>query len=105
DPRLLGHLARPARQRGRRAFREEFMSSDRCSGTHALLVAGFLTVSAFASVRALAATAADVASLSGPDRMQQLIDGAKKEGGLQFYTSATVNYMAPIIAGFEKKYG
>lgn len=58
-----------------------------------------------AAPRAQAATAAEVAALSSPDRLQQLIDGAKKEGGFQLYSSATVEDMAPIIAGFEKKYG
>ena len=34
------------------------------------------------------ATAADVALYSGPDRLQKLIEGAKKEGELNLYTSA-----------------
>ncbi|HWG03883.1 MAG TPA: extracellular solute-binding protein, partial [Beijerinckiaceae bacterium] len=70
----------------------------------ALMLAGALLAPA-SIPRAHAATAADIADLSGPDRMQKLIDGAKKEGGLELYSSATVEDMAPIIAGFEKKYG
>jgi iron(III) transport system substrate-binding protein len=74
---------------------------------HAPLFVSSFIVSALliSAPGAQAATAAEVAALSGPDRLQQLIDGAKKEGGFQLYSSATVEDMAPIIAGFEKKYG
>ncbi len=54
---------------------------------------------------ARAETAADVAFLTGPDRLEKIIIGAKKEGGLTLYSSATVEDMAGIIASFEKKYG
>ena len=54
---------------------------------------------------ARAQTAADVAMLTGPDRMERIVAGAKKEGGLMLYSSATVDDMAGIIASFEKKYG
>ncbi len=54
---------------------------------------------------AIAQTAADVAAISGPDRMQKLIDGAKKEGQLSIYTSATLEDMTIITGAFEKKYG
>ena len=73
----------------------------------ASLFAGFFVIPALlaAAPKAQAATVAEVAALSGPDRLQRLIDGAKKEGGLELYSSAAVQDMAPIIAGFEKKYG
>lgn len=58
-----------------------------------------------AVVAAQAASVAEVATMSGPDRLARLVDGAKKEGGLQLYSSAAVADMAAIIAGFEKKYG
>lgn len=48
---------------------------------------------------------ADIASYQGPDRMQRLIAGAKKEGKLTIYTSATVDDMAALTSAFEKKYG
>jgi iron(III) transport system substrate-binding protein len=50
-------------------------------------------------------TAADVASYAGPDRAQKLIEGAKKEGSLEIYTSAQSDDMGALVAAFEKKYG
>ena len=51
------------------------------------------------------ATAADVAAYGGPDREQRLLEGAKKEGALNIYTSAQSDDMGALVAGFEKKYG
>jgi iron(III) transport system substrate-binding protein len=51
------------------------------------------------------ATAAEVAGYSGPDRMQKLIEGAKKEGELTMYTSAQSDDMGALVSAFEKKYG
>jgi iron(III) transport system substrate-binding protein len=52
-----------------------------------------------------AVTAADVAAYDGDDRMQRLIDGAKKEGQLTVYTSSLADDVGVVIQGFEKKYG
>ena len=54
---------------------------------------------------ARAETIADIASLSGPDRTQRLIDGAKKEGVVSLYSSAVTDDSNAIAAAFEKKYG
>ena len=83
------------------------MADIKIRSQRAALLAGLFLGPALlvATPRAQAATAAEVAALSGPERLQKLIDGAKKEGGLELYSSATVEDMAPIIAGFEKKYG
>jgi iron(III) transport system substrate-binding protein len=48
---------------------------------------------------------AELANYEGADRLQRLIDGAKKEGNLSIYTSAQSDDMGALIAGFEKKYG
>jgi len=45
------------------------------------------------------------ASYTGADRQQKLMEGAKKEGELLIYTSATVEDMQALAAAFEKKYG
>lgn len=45
------------------------------------------------------------ADLSGADRTQQLIAGAKKEGTLNLYTSAIAEHMNAVAAAFEKAYG
>ena len=68
-----------------------------------VICAGF-ALACLALAPARGETAADVAFLAGPDRMDKIIAGAKKEGGLMLYSSATVEDMADIIAGFEKKY-
>lgn len=52
-----------------------------------------------------AARLSDVANLAGPDREQKLIEGAKKEGELTFYSSIPVEDIAVLTAAFEKKYG
>ena len=51
------------------------------------------------------ATAADVALYAGADRMQKLIEGAKKEGELSLYTSAQADDIGAVAAAYEKKYG
>jgi iron(III) transport system substrate-binding protein len=61
----------------------------------------FLAVTSGASAQ----TIADIASLSGPDRTQRLIDGAKKEGVVSLYSSAVTDDSNAIAIAFEKKYG
>jgi iron(III) transport system substrate-binding protein len=68
-----------------------------------LLLIGCVAALAAAS-NARAQTMADVATYSGPDRTQKLIDGAKKEGTLTLYSSAIVDDTNAITAAFEKKY-
>ena len=48
---------------------------------------------------------AELAQYAGPDRMQRLIDGAKKEGQVNIYTSLNTKDTGPITEAFEKKYG
>ena len=50
-------------------------------------------------------TAAEVALYGGPDRLQKLVEGAKKEGELTIYTSAQSNDLGAVVAAYEKKYG
>ena len=60
------------------------------------------------AVRAQAAprgSLAELAHYEGADRVQRLVDGAKKEGKLSIYTSAQSEDMGALVAGFEKKYG
>jgi iron(III) transport system substrate-binding protein len=58
----------------------------------------------FASFAQAQTSAADLAQYSGTDRQARLLEGAKKEGGLTLYSSATNSDMKQMIAGFEKKY-
>ena len=75
------------------------------------LAAGALAaVSMIAALPALSqvkagATAADVAGYTGADRQQKLVEGAKKEGELNIYTSAQTDDMGALAKAFEAKYG
>jgi iron(III) transport system substrate-binding protein len=74
--------------------------------TRSAFAAGVLV--AFAMVAAQAQAPADstkIAQFQGADRQQRLIEGARKEGELTFYTSAPVDDVAVITEAFEKKYG
>ena len=51
------------------------------------------------------ASAADVALYSGADRLQKLIEGAKKEGELSLYTSAQAEDIGAVASAYERKYG
>jgi len=57
-----------------------------------------------AAVLALA-QAPSLATYQGADRMQRIVDGAKKEGEVTIYTSAPVDDMKAMSDVFEKKYG
>lgn len=52
-----------------------------------------------------AAQLADLANDTSPDRLQKLIDGAKKEGTVSVYSSIANEDMKALIPPFEKKYG
>jgi len=55
--------------------------------------------------RAQAGSGMALATYTGADRMQRLMDGAKKEGKLTIYTSAPVDDVKAMTDLFEKKYG
>jgi iron(III) transport system substrate-binding protein len=48
---------------------------------------------------------AELATYSGPDRTQRLIEGAKKEGAVTYYTSLVAQDTTPLVEAFKKKYG
>jgi len=50
-------------------------------------------------------TLAELAAYAGPDRMERLVAGARREGVVNLYSSITVDDMKIISGGFEKKYG
>jgi len=71
-----------------------------CLGSVSMLVS-----LAFAAL-ALAAPAGieQLAKYKGKDREQVLIEGAKKEGVLSFYSSMNAKDSKPLVDGFQKKY-
>jgi iron(III) transport system substrate-binding protein len=48
---------------------------------------------------------AEIATYQGADREQRLIEGAKKEKELAFYSSVPPEDIAALISAFDKKYG
>src|SRR4051794_31528543 len=70
----------------------------------ALAVAGLLpSWSVYA--QGAAPTGMGLATYQGADRMQRLMDGARKEGEVSIYTSAPVDDVKVLTDAFEKKYG
>jgi len=52
-----------------------------------------------------ASRVAEIAAYQGADREQRLIEGAKKEKELAFYSSIPPEDIAALISAFDKKYG
>ncbi len=52
-----------------------------------------------------ASPVAELAAYEGADRLQKLIEGAKREGELTIYTSAQTTDLGPVVEAYEKKYG
>jgi iron(III) transport system substrate-binding protein len=50
-------------------------------------------------------TLQELAAYQGEDRQQRLIEGAKKEGSLLFYTTFPIEYANQLIEPFKSKYG
>jgi iron(III) transport system substrate-binding protein len=65
----------------------------------------FVVVIAVFQATSWAASVESVAMMTGPDRQKALLDGAKKEGKLTWYTTLIVDQLArPMKAAFEKEY-
>ena len=62
-------------------------------------------VVATTAVSAQTRTLAEIAAYGGPDRLERLIEGAKKEGSLALYTSRVAEDTTPVIDAFTRKYG
>jgi len=66
-----------------------------------------ISVCVLVSSQALAQSSglAEIAASQGANRQQRLVDGAKKEGELMFYSSIPVEDLAVLTGAFDKKYG
>jgi len=71
-----------------------------CLGSVSMLVSLVFAVVAFAAPAGIE----QLANYKGKDREQVLIEGAKKEGGLSFYSSMNAKDSKPLVDGFQKKY-
>jgi len=70
-----------------------------------LAASAVLGVSLAAPAVAQSSRLAEIAAYEGADRQQRLLEGAKKEGELMFYSSIPVEDIAVLTAAFDKKYG
>jgi iron(III) transport system substrate-binding protein len=69
------------------------------------VVVAFLLVSVVAPGQAEAASVESIAMMKGADRQKMLVEGAKKEGKLTWYTTLIVDQLArPLKTAFEKEY-
>ena len=68
-------------------------------------VLALLVAMLFGHAHAQTSPLATIASYSGADRAQRVIEGAKKEGALTLYSSGTHEDIGSVIYAFEKKYG
>jgi iron(III) transport system substrate-binding protein len=50
-------------------------------------------------------TGMELATYDGPDRLQKIIEGARKEGDVVLYTSMPADDMKALADAFERKYG
>jgi iron(III) transport system substrate-binding protein len=73
------------------------------SGRRAAAIVAAILLAGGVSSRAQ--TLADLANYSGPDRTQRLVAGAKKEGTVTLYSSATLADQSAILRAFGAKYG
>ena len=67
-----------------------------------------LALAAFAHATGAAAQtgkAAEISAYQGADREQKLVEGAKREGTLTFYSNAPPEDNAALVGAFEQKYG
>jgi iron(III) transport system substrate-binding protein len=71
----------------------------------AVAAAALLNMPPAQAAQTPALTTAQIGQWTGPDRMQRLIAGAKREGAVDIYSSATAEVLDAVKRGFERKYG
>jgi len=69
------------------------------------LVLGMAAALTLSAAPALAQSIADIAAYNGSDRTALLIEGAKREGTLTFYSNAPPEDNVALVGAFEKSYG
>jgi iron(III) transport system substrate-binding protein len=78
---------------------------DLCRAVRLALAAGALMTLANAPATAQSSQVAEVTTYQGADREQKLVEGAKREGTVTFYSNAPTDDNTALVAAFEKKYG
>ncbi len=81
------------------------MNTFRFSSLGRLLLAWIIFAAEFFNAVSWAATVEDVALMKSPNREKLLLEGAKKEGKVSFYTGLIVDQVVrPVKDAFEKEY-
>lgn len=81
------------------------MNTFRCSSLGRLVLAWIIFAAEFFSAVSWAASVEDVALMKSPNREKILLEGAKKEGKVSFYTGLIVDQVVrPVKDAFEKEY-
>ena len=70
-----------------------------------IIAATAVALATSTTVLAQPRTLDEIAAYQGPDRTQRLIDGAKREGAVSYYTSLVAEDTTPIVDAFKRKYG
>ena len=70
-----------------------------------LAIATVITIGVSSMAQAVQLSVEALANYTGTDRSQRLLEGARKEGTLNLYTSLTVEDMTVLNAAFEKSTG
>jgi iron(III) transport system substrate-binding protein len=69
------------------------------------VLAGFVTTSQPLPAHSAQTTDENILTYRGPDRTEKLIEGAKQEGELTYYSALIVNQaLRPLTAGFQARY-
>jgi iron(III) transport system substrate-binding protein len=71
----------------------------------ALAALAFAMLALESSATAQSSRVADIATYQGADREQRLIEGAKREKELTFYSSVPPDDIAALVSAFDRKYG
>jgi len=72
---------------------------------HAAIASVVSLVMGLSATAALAQTPDDILTYTGPERTQRLIEGAKREGRVTYYSGMIVNQaLRPLTTAFQKKY-
>jgi iron(III) transport system substrate-binding protein len=74
------------------------------TGAGGILVAAAWMVVLNGAALAQGSSTAEIASYTGSDRQQRLIEGGKREGVLTMYSNAPTDDNAALVGAFEKKY-
>src|SRR3954447_10985566 len=64
-----------------------------------------LAVAAATPAHAQSRMLEELAAYQGPDRTQRLIEGARREGTVSYYTSLVAEDSTPVVDAFKHKYG